>query len=83
MFPASLPAAKYLVWTWRRRKDFPLQGSSLQNCSRFCLNYVRIHTDSYRSIGQRQIYVCSEVFELSYCHVVDKAIYMVLSTRVW
>lgn len=35
MFPASLPAAMYLVWTWRRRKDFPLPDSNLQIRSRF------------------------------------------------
>jgi len=50
MFPASLPAARYLFWTWRRRKDFPLPDSNLQTCSRFCLNYIRIPTDLYRSI---------------------------------
>jgi hypothetical protein len=79
MFPASLSAAKCLVWTWKRRNDFPLLDSNLQICSRFFLIYVRISTDIYRSVDQEQIYVCSEVSELSYCHAVDKAFHMVLS----
>jgi len=50
MFPALLPVARYLVWTWKRRKNFPLSNSNLHFCSRLYLNYIRIRIDLYRSI---------------------------------